>query len=199
MDALPSTFFDVLRDYGNVFEELPQQVFLYRMRLEDGITEFCESILLRRAELDSLAAMHFELAICDMIEYCFIGIAHNVLSIPRYAYLSTSCVPEAWEYALGVPHPPSYVPTLQDSFPDFGPSDTTFTDRLLNTYMVLGTWLTTWRMAWKMQTVFDRHLGSGFPSLVELAGRRTWLVLHVGGLGQTPPTPITNHYKWIVG
>jgi len=197
MDSLPNSFAEVVRSNGDLFEPLHQHVFHYRMRQEESAVEFCESILLRRAELNGLAEMGFDLAVCDMIDYCFVGIAYNVLSIRRYVFLSTGPTPESWEWTLGVPHPPSYVPALQDTM--VRPAGTSFTDRLFNTYMVVGGWATLWRMRRRQQALFDKHIGRGLPTLEELASGRTWMVLHVGAMELEPASPITSRHRFIAG
>uniref|UniRef100_A0A8R1DH47 UDP-glucuronosyltransferase n=1 Tax=Caenorhabditis japonica TaxID=281687 RepID=A0A8R1DH47_CAEJA len=152
-------------------------------------------IMKRRAELEFLRAMNFDVAFSEQIDLCGAGVIHY-LGIRNHIWISTTPIVNAISYNLGVPAPTSYVPTMEEN--DNG-DRMDFWQRLSNLYLYMAS-IYIHRYATDGTTDVFRKYDPDFPNVREIAANSSLCfvnsdevldfarpliskIIYVGGLG----------------
>ncbi|XGW01929.1 hypothetical protein V3C99_014204 [Haemonchus contortus] len=181
--------------------------FTERLEFEYCLTEICRAIMARRNELEPLKNYGFDAAFAEQIDLCGIGVI-RYLGIRNLLWISTTPLMDAVSYNLGVPAPPSYVPTIEEN--DNG--DTmNFWQRAFNQYMYFGA-LYIHRKGTDMTTEVFRQFDPSFPNVREIAANASLCfvnademfdfprpiihkTIYIGGLGISEPKPLNEKFS----
>ncbi|GMT09313.1 hypothetical protein PFISCL1PPCAC_610, partial [Pristionchus fissidentatus] len=200
MRDISTAFDDYNAQCESAFEEVEFTPISVRYGFEDALITTCDAILKRRNELEFLREMKFDVAFAEQLDTCGLGILRH-LGIDNILWISTTQLMEANSYRLGVPQPPSYVPTIEenDNHDVMG-----FWRRAHNLYMYLLA-ITIHSYGVEGTTaVFRRHFGHEFPHTGDIAANSSlcfvnsdeqfdlprpsiWKNIYVGGLGISEP------------
>ncbi|VDL65053.1 unnamed protein product, partial [Nippostrongylus brasiliensis] len=88
--------------------------FLERIYFEYALSDICRALMDRREEFEKLRDFGFDAAFAEQVDLCGIGVV-RYLGIKNLLWISTTPVMDAVSYNLGVPAPPSYVPTIEEN------------------------------------------------------------------------------------
>jgi len=165
---------------------------------ELSIAEWCESILIRKAELEVLRELNFDLAFTDQIDLCMVGLMHH-LGIPRQVLISTGHLSDAVRWHMGIPTPLSYVPAMQENL--LGPV-MDFGERMLNVFMYVAGGYTLHRQHSAETEAFRKLISPDFPPnhdhITAMITRQS-LVFFAGDEFINPAAPTLAKVKYIGG
>ncbi|RCN49869.1 UDP-glucoronosyl and UDP-glucosyl transferase [Ancylostoma caninum] len=191
---------------------MAQSTLSFRLRLdfEYTLTEMCRALMARREELEELKNYGFDAAFAEQIDLCGIGVI-RYLGIHNLLWISTTPIMDAVSYNLGIPAPPSYVPTIEEN----DKSDTmTFWQRAHNIYMYIGS-IVVHRWGSDMSTQVFREIDPDFPNLREIAANASLCFvnsdemfdfprpiihknIYIGGLGVGEPKPLDQKFTTLM-
>ncbi|KAL6744221.1 hypothetical protein Aduo_017179 [Ancylostoma duodenale] len=191
---------------------MEQSTLSFRLRLdfEYTLTEMCRALMARRQELEDLKNYGFDAAFAEQIDLCGIGVI-RYLGIHNLLWISTTPIMDAVSYNLGIPAPPSYVPTIEEN----DKSDTmTFWQRAHNIYMYIGS-IVVHRWGSDMSTQVFRKIDPNFPNLREIAANASLCFvnademfdfprpiihknIYIGGLGVDEPKPLDEKFTGLM-
>ncbi|ETN79847.1 hypothetical protein NECAME_09602 [Necator americanus] len=192
------------------------------------------ALMARRDELEYLRNYKFDVAFAEQIDFCGIGVI-RYLGIKNLLWISTTPIMDAVSYNLGlletklcarllfkrfqerrrtflgVPAPPSYVPTIEEN--DNG-DNMSFLDRAFNLYMYIGT-IFVHRWGTDITTEVFRKIDPNFPNVREIAANSSLCfvnademfdlprpiihkTVYIGGLGVSAPKPLDEKFSEIM-
>uniref|UniRef100_A0A914VUW0 glucuronosyltransferase n=1 Tax=Plectus sambesii TaxID=2011161 RepID=A0A914VUW0_9BILA len=172
--------------------------------------DVCEGQISNKQLLQQLREENFDLAMGEMFDYCAFGL-FEVLNIP--ARILTSAVPfgEGHAMLLGVPAPPSYVPSLLSGMTD----DMSYSERMINLYIryMIYKWVA--KGLPRQNALFRRYFGDDFPCLMSLAHKSSLMlvngeemfelarpishkVIYISGIGVPEPKPLDEKLENII-
>ncbi|KAK5972685.1 UDP-glucoronosyl and UDP-glucosyl transferase [Trichostrongylus colubriformis] len=178
-----------------------------RLAFEYCLTDICRLLMARHDELEPLRNYGFDAAFAEQIDLCGIGVI-RYLGIKNLLWISTTPIMDAVSYNLGIPAPPSYVPTIEEN--DNG--DTmNFWQRAYNIYMYIGAVLIH-RKGTDMTTEVFRRLDPTFPNVREIAANASLCfvnademfdlprpiihkTIYIGGLGMSAAKPLDEKFS----
>ncbi|KJH47050.1 UDP-glucoronosyl and UDP-glucosyl transferase, partial [Dictyocaulus viviparus] len=167
--------------------------FASRLAFEHIGYEMCAALLDRRNELDELRNYGFDVAFAEQIEFCGIGVI-RYLGIKNLLWISTTPIMDAVSYDLGIPAPPSYVPTIEEN--DNGDVMTLW-QRAYNFYMYIGA-IYIHRKGTDMITKIFKKFDPNFPNVREIAANASLCFVNVDEMFDLP-RPIIHKTIYIGG
>ncbi|VDO68707.1 unnamed protein product [Heligmosomoides polygyrus] len=170
--------------------------FLERLYFEFSLTDICRALMARRAELEELRSYGFDAAFAEQIDLCGIGVI-RYLGIKNLLWISTTPIMDAVSYNLGIPAPPSYVPTIEEN--DNG--DTmNFWQRAYNLYMYIGA-IVIHRIGTDRTTEIAANASLCFVNVDEMFDLPRPIIhktIYIGGLGVAEPKPLDEKFSAIM-
>ncbi|EYB85020.1 hypothetical protein Y032_0306g2004 [Ancylostoma ceylanicum] len=210
MNNISSRYDDDVTGGEELMMEQATLSFSLRLDFEYTLTAMCRALMARRDELEKLKNYGFDAAFAEQIDLCGIGVI-RYLGIHNLFWISTTPIMDAVSYNLGIPAPPSYVPTIEEN----DKSDTmTFWERAHNIYMYIGS-IVVHRWGSDMSTQVFREIDPSFPNLREIAANASLCFvnademfdfprpiihknIYIGGLGVGEPKPLDQKFTGLM-
>ncbi|VDM52651.1 unnamed protein product [Angiostrongylus costaricensis] len=165
------------------------------------------AIMAHREELEVLKNYGFDAAFAEQIDFCGIGVIRYI-GIKNLLWISTTPIMDAVSYNLGIPAPPSYVPTIEENDNN---DIMTFWQRAFNIYMYIGA-IFIHRWSTNMMTEIFRKVDPDFPNIREIASNASLCFVnidemfdlprpiiqknvYIGGLGVQKPKPLDQKFS----
>ncbi|VDK49995.1 unnamed protein product [Anisakis simplex] len=178
-----------------------------------SLNKGCELVLQNKTFIDRLKAAKFDLAFNHMGQLCGVGLT-RLANIPTWIWLSSGQLVDHMAEYIGVPSPPSYVPTLFSDSSD----EMSFTERLKVLIGRVIIRLVVEKISMNPHTeLFRKYVDPNFPDLIDLvqacplvmvnsnemynfARPTLHKIIYIGGLGMTIKSakPLTGDFKSIV-
>uniref|UniRef100_A0AC34Q935 UDP-glucuronosyltransferase n=1 Tax=Panagrolaimus sp. JU765 TaxID=591449 RepID=A0AC34Q935_9BILA len=128
---------------------------------------FCRDFLRKRNEWNHLKDEHFDVVLTNSLDFCDLGYAHY-LEINAHIWLVTGALHEFNYQVLGVHHPVSYIPTMEDNLKG---TKMGIVERAHNMYMWFQAHLLRNYYYHRAQSVFRAEINPNFPDLHELGSK----------------------------
>uniref|UniRef100_A0A0K0DQ34 glucuronosyltransferase n=1 Tax=Angiostrongylus cantonensis TaxID=6313 RepID=A0A0K0DQ34_ANGCA len=169
------------------------------------------AIMARREELEDLKNYGFDAAFAEQIDFCGIGVIRYI-GIKNLLWISTTPIMDAVSYNLGIPAPPSYVPTIEENDNN---DIMTFWQRAFNIYMYIGAiFIHRWSTNMMTEVTF-RNVDPNFPNIREIAANASLCFVnidemfdlprpiiqknvYIGGLGVQKPKPLDQKFSTLM-
>ncbi|CAD6195053.1 unnamed protein product [Caenorhabditis auriculariae] len=179
-----------------------------RLDFEYTATSICGDLMKRRDELKPLADYGFDVGFSEQIDLCGVGVI-RYLGIKNHLWISTTSIMDAVSYNLGIPAPPSYVPTIEEN--DNG-DVMDFWQRSFNLYMYVAA-IVVHRIGTDGTTAVFRQFDPVFPNVREIAANSSLCfvnsdeifdlprpiihkTIYIGGLGvDKEPKPLDEKFS----
>ncbi|KAK0398015.1 hypothetical protein QR680_002386 [Steinernema hermaphroditum] len=170
----------------------------------------CEEMLSKTELLRWIESEKFDVVISEAFDPCFIG-TYKALRIKAHVIASATFLLETVSYSVGVPVPPSTIPSSFSGLTD----RMTFFERIKN---VLGFGVVHWWLGGMVnvhQSVVDSKYGEGYTNIMEEMGDCSLIitnsdplldfprptldkVINIGGVSVPKPKPLTEEWEEIL-